>query len=135
MLALVSTVSHCCTRLAVGPWHLLAFVRCLRGKPGYVPGFNWTSNFCHRFNYRTCNLPGARLPVPPVRPQIDLSDDRCVIMMLSDGEWEASMTPIEVENADTGAAEVLTLSEQEFRNLVGLVGMAEGDGEEAGKGQ
>lgn len=67
--------------------------------------------------------------------QIDLSDDRCVMMMLSDGEWEGSMTPIEVENADTGATDVLTLSEQEFRNLVGLVGMAEEDGEEAGKGQ
>lgn len=57
------------------------------------------------------------------------------MMMLSDGEWEGSMTPIEVENADTGATDVLTLSEQEFRNLVGLVGMAEEDGEEAGKGQ
>ncbi|PNW75071.1 hypothetical protein CHLRE_12g497850v5 [Chlamydomonas reinhardtii] len=57
--------------------------------------------------------------------QIDLSNDQVVILLLSDGEWEREMSPIQFDD-DAGKTTTLTLSENDFRNVVGLISMAEG---------
>ncbi|KXZ43329.1 hypothetical protein GPECTOR_94g651 [Gonium pectorale] len=56
--------------------------------------------------------------------QVDLTSDQVVILVLGDGEWENAMSPITVEDED-GATKTLTLKENEFRNVVGLISMTD----------
>jgi hypothetical protein len=62
--------------------------------------------------------------------QVDLSDDTVVLMLFADGAWEREMATIDVrdpeeekKNKGKGKSEgrPLTLSEREFREVVGLL--------------
>jgi hypothetical protein len=60
--------------------------------------------------------------------QVDLSDDTVVLMLFADGQWEREMATIDVRDPEEekkkgGKSEgrPLTLSEREFREVVGLL--------------
>ncbi|KAG2485871.1 hypothetical protein HYH03_015454 [Edaphochlamys debaryana] len=56
--------------------------------------------------------------------QIDLSSDQVVILLLGDGDWEREISPITFDDGN-GNTKSLVLTENEFRNVVGLISMAE----------
>jgi len=70
--------------------------------------------------------------------QVDLSDDTVVLMLFADGAWEREMATVDVRDADEdgadadangkggkggkgGGSKPLTLTEKEFREVVGLL--------------
>ena len=67
-------------------------------------------------------------------PQVDLSDDYVLLMLFADGSWQDQMQAIEYEDADNGGKVTqLTMTEQEFREFVGLLrGTDEDDGQGGG---
>jgi hypothetical protein len=62
--------------------------------------------------------------------QVDLSDDFVVFMMFADGDWEAEMQPVEVDDGGGRVAQ-LTMTDKEFREVVGIL---RDDEEEGGGG-
>lgn len=64
--------------------------------------------------------------------QVDLSDDFVVFMMFADGDWEAEMQPVEVDDGGGKVAQ-LNMSEKEFREVVGILRDDEEEGGGSGK--
>jgi hypothetical protein len=65
--------------------------------------------------------------------QVDLSDDTVVLMLFADGQWEQEMATIDVRDPEAEkrmgkgkGGKPLTMSEREFREVVGLLKGSEG---------
>lgn len=52
--------------------------------------------------------------------QVDLSDDYLMLMMFADPAWQETLIPIQLTDR-SGAVSQLEMSEQEFKDFVGLI--------------
>lgn len=56
--------------------------------------------------------------------QVDLSDDKVVLLMFADGSWEKVLVPLEAE-VEPGKVEPVKLTKQEFRDIFSVLGEEE----------
>jgi hypothetical protein len=51
---------------------------------------------------------------------VDLSDDYLLFMLFASGEWEDGIMPIQIAD-EAGTVSTLEMSEQQFKDYVGLI--------------